>query len=457
MRGLQPNFQPQQQPNMSNNLMPRLPHQQGMNQTGNFPGNQVNQVVTGQRMPFASQGQNQQANQMGNQMIVNQSGPSPGGSMVVPSSGLSPFGCANSSGMTPPNSSAPVTVAQQQQNAQMLSNVNRPIMSPSNDFNPNIIHVVNNQNKQQQQNSMNSQAPSPFNQSQNVFNNNLMMNNNNNNNNNHQRMMPPTPGDLIPVPSPSPSLNSNGQPPSVSTPNTPNIVASLFNRPEPTPPPSMPIPSPSHAGAGKGQNFAGMNNNSMNAAAMMNNNNNNNSSSRSSLSSQRAALEAACKEEDSPPSNVHSPQNNNRGKLDQKLDSKMEMDDDKSDMGDIKIKTEDMDDHKMGSKAWIEAPEIKKEKNDGEDMKGREGSSSGGWDELKDIKREIKMEIDDDKRKIKEEAMSPASTSDGQAFVKTEMKLEPVANSTDKKKKCSKYNLFLTHFFVRILEILRIW
>lgn len=428
--------------------MPRLPHQ-GMNQTGNFP---VNQVVTGQRMPFASQGQNQQANQMGgNQMIVNQSGPSPGGSMVVPSSGLSPFGCANSnsSGMTPPNSSAPAVVAQQ--NAQqMLSN--RPIMSPSNDFNPNIIHVVNNQKQQQQQNSMNSQAPSPFNQSQNVFNNNLMMQNSNNNNN-HQRMMqPPTPGDLIPVPSPSPSLNSNGQPPSVSTPNTPNIVASLFNRPEPTPPPSMPIPSPSHAGAGKGQNFGGMNNNSMNAG-MLNNNNNNSSNNRSSLSSQRAALEAACKEEDSPPTTVHSPQNNNRGKLDQKLDSKMEMDDDKSDMGDIKIKTEDLDDHKMGSKSWIEAVDVKKEKNDGEDMKGREGSSSGGgWDELKDIKREIKMEIDDDKRKIKEEAMSPASTSDSQALVKTEMKLEPVANTTDKKKKCSKYTLSSYKvFFITIL------
>jgi hypothetical protein len=261
---MQPGFPQQQQqqqqpqPNMANNpnLMPRMPHQgpAGMNQAGNFPGNQ------GQRMPF-TQGQNQQANHMGgNQMIVNQSGPSLGGAgILVPNSGLSPFGCANSSGMTP-NSNASGAAVVAQQNAQMLSN--RPIMSPSNEFNPNMIHVVSGQqNKQnQQQQSMNSQAPSPFNQSQNqnVFNNNLMMQNS-------QRMLPPTPtSDLIPVPSPSPSLNSNGPPP-VSTPNTPN-VASLFNRPEPTPPP-MPIASPSHAG-GKGQSFGG----SMSGGNMSNSN-----------------------------------------------------------------------------------------------------------------------------------------------------------------------------------------
>ncbi len=217
----QPNFQQQQQNNP--NMMQRMPHQgpPGMNnlsQGGNFAGNQ-------QRMSF-TQGQQ-------NQMVVGQSGPSPGsgGQMVVSNPGLSPFG-PNSAGMTPPNSTA----------QQMLSN--RPIMSPSNDFNPNMMHV-----KQQQQQTMNSQAPSPFNSqsNQNVFNSNMMMQNS-------QRMMPPTPtSDMIPVPSPSPSLNSNGPPPPVSTPNTPN-VASLFSRPEPTPP-MMPTPSPSHAG--KGQNFGG--------------------------------------------------------------------------------------------------------------------------------------------------------------------------------------------------------
>ena len=156
---------------------------------------------------------------------------------------------------------------------------------------------------------------------------------------------------------------------------------------------------------------------------------------RSALSSQRAALEAASKEEDSPPP-VHSPQNTNRGKLDQKIDSKMEMDDDKSD---IKVKTEDSDDHKMGSKTWIESGEIKKEKMDGESMDS--GAGEGGWNEfgVKDIKREIKMETDDVKMKIKEEAMSPAVTSDSsQALVKPELKLEPVANTTDTTKKCSK-------------------
>lgn len=243
----QPNFQQQQQQqaNMANNpnIMQRMPHQappgmNNLNQGGNFPGNQ-------QRMPF-TQGSNQQ-----NQMVVGQSGPSPGSGGMVSNPGLSPFG-PNSSGMTPPNSTAVVS----QQNAQqMLSN--RPIMSPSNDFNPNMILK-----QQQQQQSMNSQAPSPFNSNQNnqnVFNNNIMMQNN-------QRMMPPTPtSDMIPVPSPSPSLNSNNPPPPVSTPNTP-IVTSLFNRPQPTPPPMMPQSSPSHAG--KGQNFG----NSMSGGKMTNSN-----------------------------------------------------------------------------------------------------------------------------------------------------------------------------------------
>lgn len=166
---------------------------------------------------------------------------------------------------------------------------------------------------------------------------------------------------------------------------------------------------------------------------------------RSSLSSQRAALEAACKEEDSPPP-VPSPQNVNRGKLDQKLGDdmkiKMEVDDDKSDIK-PDIKTEDSDDsHKMGSK-WIEAGDIKKEKDEQLDMNtnviGREG-----WDDFKDIKRtEPKME--DDVKKIKEEAMSPGSSSqsDSQALVKPELKLEPVTTADKKIKTCSEYIFFL--------------
>jgi hypothetical protein len=168
---------------------------------------------------------------------------------------------------------------------------------------------------------------------------------------------------------------------------------------------------------------------------------------RSSLSSQRAALEAAaCKEEDSPPP-THSPQNTNRGKLDQKLDSKMEMEDGKSELNDIKIKQEDSEDRKMNSKTWIEQGEIKKEKNDGDSMdtNANEGGSGGNWEYgVKDIKREVKMETDDVKVKIKEEAMSPASTSDNsQALVKSELKLEPVPNTTDIKKKCSKFFIFI--------------
>jgi hypothetical protein len=173
---------------------------------------------------------------------------------------------------------------------------------------------------------------------------------------------------------------------------------------------------------------------------MMNNNNNN--SSRNSLSSQRAALEAAIKEEESPQP-MSSPQNMNRGKLDQKdMKTKMEIDDDDG----KKIKSEDSEDHKTGSK-WMGDGEIKKEKNDDEqlDMNTNVINREGGWENEfnKDsIKREPKMEMDEGGaiKKIKEEAHSPASSSqDSQALVKPDLKLEPVpSNATDKKKKCSK-------------------
>lgn len=168
-------------------------------------------------------------------------------------------------------------------------------------------------------------------------------------------------------------------------------------------------------------------------------------SSRNSLSSQRAALEAACKEEDSPPP-APSPPNANRGKLDQKLGDdikiKMEIDDGKCDVK-PDIKMEDSDDHKAGSK-WMEVGDIKKEKNeDGQQLDmntnviGREG-----WDDYKDIKRTEKME--EDVKKIKEEAMSPGSSNqESQALVKPELKLEPVATTDKKVKTCSKYTFFV--------------
>lgn len=170
---------------------------------------------------------------------------------------------------------------------------------------------------------------------------------------------------------------------------------------------------------------------------MMNNSNTN----RSSLSSQRAALEAASKEDDSPPA-APSPQNTNRGKHDQKCGDdkkiKMEIDDDKSELGD-KIKSEDSEDHKMGQK-WMEPGDIKSEKrdNDGQQLDintnvvGRDS-----WNDFKEhgIKQESKIEAMD--VKIKGEPMSPPSSSDSQAVVKSEIKLEPVV-SLDKKKKCSK-------------------
>lgn len=170
---------------------------------------------------------------------------------------------------------------------------------------------------------------------------------------------------------------------------------------------------------------------------------------RNSLSSQRAALEAAIKDEESPQP-MQSPQNANRGKLDQKLGDdckqKMEIDDD-DDKKDMKIKSEDSDDHKMGSK-WISDSEIKKEKGDDEqlDMNTNVINRESGWENefnKDNIKREPKMETDEGGafKKIKEEASSPASSSqESQALVKPDLKLEPVPNTTDKKKKCSKHH-----------------
>lgn len=169
---------------------------------------------------------------------------------------------------------------------------------------------------------------------------------------------------------------------------------------------------------------------------------NNNNSSRSSLSSQRAALEAASKEDESPPP-APSPQNTNRGKLDQKdMKIKMEIDDDKSESND-KIKTEDSEDHKMGSK-WMEPGDIKSEKRDPDGQQLDMNTNVIGrdsWNDFKEhgIKQESKIDAMD--VKIKGEPMSPPSSSDSQV-VKSELKLEPVANTntTDKKKKCSKFN-----------------
>lgn len=168
-----------------------------------------------------------------------------------------------------------------------------------------------------------------------------------------------------------------------------------------------------------------------------------NSNNRSSLSSQRAALEAASKEDDSPPP-APSPQNTNRGKLDQKLGDdmkiKMEIDDDKNESSD-KIKSEDSEDHKMGAK-WMDTSDIKSEKRDADGQKLDMNTNVIGrdsWNDFKEhgVKHESKIDAMD--VKVKGEPMSPPSSSDSQALVKSELKLEPVANTTDKKKKCSKW------------------
>lgn len=179
--------------------------------------------------------------------------------------------------------------------------------------------------------------------------------------------------------------------------------------------------------------------------SMMNNNN------RSSLSSQRAALEAASKEDDSPPP-VQSPQNTNRGKLDQKLGDdmkiKMEIVDDKNESSD-KIKSEDNEDHKMGSK-WMEPGDIKIEKRDADGQQLDMNTNVIGRDNWNDIKEHTfkqDSKIDPMNVKIKGEPMSPPSSSDSQALVKSEIKLEPVANTSDKRKKCSRFSFF-SKFYV---------
>jgi hypothetical protein len=117
---------------------------------------------------------------------------------------------------------------------------------------------------------------------------------------------------------------------------------------------------------------------------------------------------------------------------------------------------EDSDDHKAGSK-WMEVGDIKKEKNeDGQQLDmntnviGREG-----WEDYKDIKRTEKME--EDVKKIKEEAMSPGSSNqESQALVKPELKLEPVATTDKKVKTCSKYNFFSYYSIFLILKLINL-
>lgn len=118
---------------------------------------------------------------------------------------------------------------------------------------------------------------------------------------------------------------------------------------------------------------------------------------------------------------------------------KMEIDDETTEPND-KIKTEDSEDHRMGSK-WMEPGEIKSEKRDLDGQQLDMNTNVIGrdsWNDFKEhgIKQESKIDAMD--VKIKGEPLSPPSSSDSQ-MVKSELKLEPVANTTDKKKKCSKF------------------
>lgn len=119
---------------------------------------------------------------------------------------------------------------------------------------------------------------------------------------------------------------------------------------------------------------------------------------------------------------------------------KMEIDDDKNESSD-KIKSEDSEDHKMGAK-WMDTSDIKSEKRDADGQKLDMNTNVIGrdsWNDFKEhgVKHESKIDAMD--VKVKGEPMSPPSSSDSQALVKSELKLEPVANTTEKKKKCSKW------------------
>ena len=124
---------------------------------------------------------------------------------------------------------------------------------------------------------------------------------------------------------------------------------------------------------------------------------NNTNSNRLSLSSKRVLENAVSEIDDSPPS-TSSPKNTNRSKLDQKL-------------GDVKKIKIEIDDDRNES-MWMEPVD--------------------NWNNFK-----MEPKIDPIDVKIKGEPMSPPSSNDSQALVKSELELEPVANTTDKKKTCS--------------------
>jgi hypothetical protein len=89
------------------------------------------------------------------------------------------------------------------------------------------------------------------------------------------------------------------------------------------------------------------------------------------------------------------------------------------------------------------------------DVKNKKRDADGhqhdtDMDKVHGIKRESNIDAMD--VKIKVEPMSPSSSSDKQALVEgTEMKLEPVPNSTDKKKKRSKFAVLYYPLVFRVM------
>jgi E1A/CREB-binding protein len=417
--------------------MPRQMGPGGMNQ-GNLAG------LIQSRMPMNAQSQN---------MFVSPSGPSPNsmqqhGNTVLPG-GLSPFGQQqmgnHASGMTPPSQN------NQFQNGPQLPNTTSPGgLSQFNEImNEKYKAGDISRQQQQQQNAvgMNNgigggqtvmpSMPSPFSgsmQSQNAFGGGMQMSNQQQQQRNSLGQMPPTPtnvGDMmsssggpptVGLPSPSPSLTSNGPIPPVSTPNPPSVIppVSTPNPPSVQSPPPLPTPISTPPNSALQTSIAGSmavtstaSSGALTATSTPSGGTTTSTissmkitSRSSSLSSQMAALEAANRndDEDSPESNT------NKGK---------------------EIKQED---------------DIK----DDPDMESGGGGGKNVNNDGKSIKQEIKtepMDQDGDSQdtnkskldiRIKDEPMSPKSSD---AVVKSEVKTafpEPIANSDSKKKKCCK-------------------
>lgn len=158
------------------------------------------------------------------------------------------------------------------------------------------------------------------------------------------------------------------------------------------------------------------------------------SNNRSLLSTQLIALEAASKEEDS----ASSPENTNRGKLDQELGDDMKIEIDDENESNAIIKPESNEDHTM--KTTLKLPDIKDEIDDNDQQLNMNTNAieRGSWKDFQSqcFKQESNIGAMD--VKTGGESFSQPSPCNSQAMIKPELKLHPLPNATGEVKKCSK-------------------